>query len=113
MLVKGCRMSSILGIPTSTSRQNSGSVVNQAKRNFLRLLGFEAESDVVSSRSGKRVSQSSHSRGFFPSMPRDYLRRRRVVRRISNIVLVVLLSGALAYAIVHVSGPGAFSAPHP
>ncbi|HET9804167.1 MAG TPA: hypothetical protein VFP96_13100 [Candidatus Acidoferrum sp.] len=46
-------------------------------------------------------------------MPRDYIRRRRVVRRISNIVLVVLLSVAFAYGIVHISGPGAFSAPHP
>ncbi len=59
------------------------------------------------------MSHSSHSHGIFPSMPRDYIRRRRIVRRISNIVLVVLLSGALAYAIVHVSGPSAFSAPHP
>lgn len=59
------------------------------------------------------MSHASHSRGIFPSMPRDYLRRRRIVRRISNIVLVVLLSCALAYAIVHVSGPGAFPAPHP
>ncbi len=59
------------------------------------------------------MSRPSQSRGILPSLPRDYLRRRRIVRRISNIVLVVLLSGALAYAIVHVSGPGAFSAPHP
>lgn len=106
-------MSSSLGISTSTSRQESVSVLGHAKRNFLRLLGFDVESVASSSRSGKRMSHPSHSRGIFPSMPRDYLRRRRIVRRISNIVLVVLLSGALAYAIVHVSGPGAFSAPHP
>jgi hypothetical protein len=106
-------MSSSLGISSSPSRHHSGSLIHQAKRNFLRLLGFEGESDVIPSRSGKRVLRPSHSRGFFPSMPRDYLRRRRVVRRISNIVLVVLLSVAFAYGIVHISGPGAFSAPHP
>ena len=105
-------MSSLLGISTSASRQNSGSTISQARRNFFRLLGFEAESDVSPSRSGKRMAHTSHSRGFFPSMPRDYIRRRRVVRRISTIVFVVLLSAAAAYAIVHASGPGAFSAPH-
>ena len=56
--------------------------------------------------------RSSHSWGIFPSLPRDYVRRRRAVRRISNVVLVILLSAALAYAIVHVSGPGGFTAPH-
>jgi hypothetical protein len=54
----------------------------------------------------------SHSWGIFPALPRDYIRRRRAVRRISNIVIVVLLSTAAAYAIVHFSGPAAFSAPH-
>jgi hypothetical protein len=58
--------------------------------------------------------RTSYSRGsFFPSLPRDYIRRRKVVRRISNIVLVVLLSVAVAYFIVHVSGGAeAFSIPH-
>jgi len=56
--------------------------------------------------------RSSHSRGIFPSLPHDYIRRRRAVRRISNVVIVVLLSVAVAYAIVHISGPAPFSAPH-
>jgi len=54
----------------------------------------------------------SHSWGIFPALPRDYIRRRRVMRRISNVVIVVLLSTAIAYVIVHFSGPAAFSAPH-
>ncbi|HLZ14129.1 MAG TPA: hypothetical protein VKP58_16225 [Candidatus Acidoferrum sp.] len=58
------------------------------------------------------MPNSSHSWGILPSLPRDYIRRRRAIRRISNIVLVILLSAALAYVIVHVSGPGAFPAPH-
>jgi predicted PurR-regulated permease PerM len=45
-------------------------------------------------------------------MPRDYIRRRRAIRRISNVVIVVLLSAAVAYAIVHISGPSAFPGPH-
>jgi len=106
-------MSSSLGIPTSPSRHSFGSAFDEAKRNFFRLLGFEVESDAISSRSGKRLVHRSHSRLFFPALPRDYIRRRRVVRRISNIILVLLLSVAVAYVIVHVSGPGAFSPPHP
>jgi len=49
---------------------------------------------------------------MFPAFPRDYIRRRRVMRRISNVVIVALLSAAVAYVIVHFSGPAAFSAPH-
>jgi hypothetical protein len=55
--------------------------------------------------------RSSHW-GIFPALPRDYIRRRRVLRRISNVVLVVLLSAAVAYGIVHISGPAPFSVPH-
>jgi len=58
------------------------------------------------------MTHSSHSSGIFPSLPRDYIRRRRAVRRISNVVIVILLSAAIAYVIVHVSGPSAFPAPH-
>ena len=105
-------MPSLLGISSPASRRSVGSLLSQARRNFFRMLGFEAESDAIPSRSGKHMVHPSRSRGFFPSMPRDYLRRRRVVRRISSIVLVVLLSAAVAYAIVHASGPGAFPAPH-
>lgn len=47
------------------------------------------------------------------SLPRDYTRRRRAIRRITTVLLVVFLSAAASYAIVHFSGPGAFSPPHP
>jgi ABC-type uncharacterized transport system permease subunit len=57
------------------------------------------------------MPRSSHSWSLFPALPRDYIRRRRVVRRISNVVIVILLSVAVAYAIVHISGPAPFSAP--
>ena len=80
-------------------------------RNLFQLLGFETASNSRVHRSHKLMAHSSHSRGIFPSLPRDYMRRRRAIRRISNIVLVVLLSAAIAYVIVHISGPGAFPAP--
>jgi len=57
------------------------------------------------------MSRLSHSWGIFPAFPRDYIRRRRVMRRISNVVIVVLLTHCIAYAIVHFSGQRPF--PHP
>ncbi|SRR5579859_5384644 len=105
-------MSTTLGVSPSPSSPPSTSVVRQAFRNLFRFLGFEPESESFPSRAGKRMAHSSQSRGFFPALPRDYIRRRRVMRRISDVVLVVLLSAAVAYAIVHVSGPSGFPAPH-
>jgi predicted PurR-regulated permease PerM len=51
-------------------------------------------------------------RSFFgyrwPAMPRDYLLRRRMFRRISNVLMVVILSILLAGVIVYTSNPGSF-----
>ncbi|MBS1864413.1 MAG: hypothetical protein JSS69_00705 [Acidobacteria bacterium] len=80
--------------------------------NLFQLLGFEASSKTPKGHDRNQVVRSSHSWGIFPAMPRDYIRRRRAIRRISNVIIVVLLSLVVAYAIVHMSGPAAFSAPH-
>ena len=96
----------------SSSPHNSIWSVRLALRNLFQFFGFERLPNASHGRYRKSMSRSSHSRSIFPSLPHDYIRRRRAVRRISNVVLVVLLSVALAYAIVHVSGPGGFSAPH-
>lgn len=52
------------------------------------------------------------SRSFFgyrwPAMPRDYLLRRRMFRRISSIVLVAILSVLVAGLIIYTSNPGSF-----
>lgn len=56
--------------------------------------------------------RSSNTWGIFPALPRDYIRRRRVVRRITNVLIVLFLSAAVAYAIVHVSGPAPFTLSH-
>jgi hypothetical protein len=81
-------------------------------RNLFQLLGFEPASNTAHRLHRKHMLRPHHSWGIFPVLPRDYIRRRRVVRRISNIVIVILLSLAVAYAIVHVSGPAPFAAPH-
>jgi hypothetical protein len=86
--------------------------MRHAVRGFFERLGLEVASVSDASRSRKRMPHHSHSWSIFPALPRDYIRRRRATRRISNIIIVVLLSAAVAYAIVHVSGPAAFSVPH-
>jgi len=105
-------MSTTLGVSPSHSGNGPRSSIRYAVRNFFERLGFEPLPASESSRSRKHMSRPSHSWGIFPALPRDYIHRRRVVRRISNVVMVVLLSAAVAYVIVHFSGPAAFSAPH-
>jgi hypothetical protein len=107
-------MSTTLGVSPSPSQSSHTlfSAIRLAVRNFFERLGFELAPASDASRSRKRIPHHSHSWGIFPALPRDYIRRRRVMLRISNIVIVILLSAAVAYAIVHVSGPAAFSAPH-
>jgi hypothetical protein len=47
----------------------------------------------------------------WPAVPRDYLARRRWSRKISTIVMIVVLSVLLAGVIIYSSNPGSFSAP--
>ncbi len=60
-------------------------------------------------------TRSSHSRTLFgyrwPNIPRDYLARRRYFRKISNVVMILLLSLILAGFIIYTSNPGGFSSP--
>lgn len=58
-------------------------------------------------------TRSSHSRTLFGyrwlNIPRDYLSRRRYFRKISNLVMILLLSLILAGFIIYTSNPGGFS----
>ena len=67
--------------------------------------------------SGNRVSgtlrgRARHSRSYFhllPTIPRDYLARRRMFRNISNVLMIVFLSLLIAGIIVYTSDPTSFS----
>jgi hypothetical protein len=61
--------------------------------------------------SGTRVRGRAHSRSFhlLPTIPRDYLARRRLFRSISNVLMIVLLSLFVAGVIVYTSDPTSFS----
>lgn len=54
---------------------------------------------------------TAHHHRTFPSLPRDYIRRRRMRRRISNAILIPLLSCVAAYFIAHPTGGSGFSLP--
>jgi predicted dienelactone hydrolase len=105
---------------TSTSQRVSHSgvfgVLRGLSHNLLVSLGFtHSRSENRSHRHHPMSSQHSESRHHqrertFPSMPRDYIRRRRLTRRISNIIMIPLLSIAVAYVITR-QPSGGFSAP--
>ncbi len=54
---------------------------------------------------------ATHHHRTFPSLPRDYIRRRRLRRRISNAILIPLLSGVAAYVITRQTGGEGFALP--
>ena len=54
---------------------------------------------------------AAHHHRIFPSLPKDYIHRRRLRRRISNTILIPLLSGVAAYFITRPTGGSGFSLP--
>jgi hypothetical protein len=105
-------MPETLRVSTDSHPASFLSNFRQVIRNLFETGGFEPASKTSHRHHRRSMLRSSHSRGIFPVLPRDYVRRRRAIRLISNFVLVVLLSAAVAYAIVHISGSNGFSAPH-
>jgi predicted dienelactone hydrolase len=57
------------------------------------------------------MSATTHHHRIFPSLPRDYIRRRRMRRRISNAIVIPLLSGVAAYFITRQTGGSGFTLP--
>jgi hypothetical protein len=49
------------------------------------------------------MSSTTRGRKIFPSLPHDYIRRRRAVRRITNTCLIAFFSLATAYFITRQS----------
>lgn len=52
----------------------------------------------------------AHVRRLLPSLPHDYIRRRRAIRRITNVVLIAALSLTAAYFIIRPTGGTGFPA---
>ncbi len=58
------------------------------------------------------MSFLAHLRRLFPRLPHDYVHRRRAVRRLTNIVLIALVSVAAAYFITSPTGGRGFVPPN-
>jgi hypothetical protein len=59
-----------------------------------------------------RANRSHSLFGYpWPGIPRDYLARRRYFRKISSIVMILLLSVIVAGFIIYNSNPSGFSPP--
>src|SRR5882672_12262884 len=56
------------------------------------------------------MSLMAHFRRLLPSLPHDYIRRRRAIRRITNVVLIAALSLTAAYFIAGPTGGTGFPA---
>src|SRR6202165_1952558 len=59
----------------------------------------------------ENMSFVARIRGVFPQLPRDFFRRRRAVRRITNVSLITTLSLIPAYVIVRPTGGTGFPPP--
>lgn len=57
------------------------------------------------------MSFSSSLRRLLPQLPRDYVRRRRAVRRLTNVFLIALVSVGTAYFITSPTGGRGFAPP--
>jgi predicted dienelactone hydrolase len=76
-------------------------------------MGFTHSTGRDRAKRRHNTSSSSHyHQRAFPSMPRDYIRRRRLTRRISNLFVIPLLSIIAAYIITR-QPSGGFIAPKP
>jgi predicted dienelactone hydrolase len=81
----------------------------QTLRNLLLRLGFVDNARHHSSHGGQPVPANSHTQKRFPSMPKDFMRRRRLFRNIGNFLLISSLSIGAAYVITRPTGGRGFT----
>jgi len=82
-------------------------VGRRGTRNTLQLSGEEWVSRVQRTPCEYRPKIMSHS--FMPRMSRDRMRRRRILRRITNITLICVISALAAYVITRPTGGTGFN----
>src|SRR5437763_670219 len=91
----------------------SGSSVRWSRnqpRNFLIRTGFATRPAENSPKLKRAMFLLAHVRRLLPPLPRDYIRRRRAVRRITNVLLIATLSLISAYFITRPIGGTGFPA---
>lgn len=94
-----------------SSEREASSLFWRLLSNFFRLAALKPASSKANAGEARGLSPASRRRRIFPAPPRDYLERRRIRRRISNAVLIPLLSIVTAYFIARPTGGSGFSRP--
>lgn len=87
----------------------SAETAETAARNLQGGGGF-AEEQGPSIGRHRLLSSIANARGVF-SLPKDYIHRRRAIRRISNVLLIVGLSAAAGYVLTRPTGGTGFRPP--
>jgi hypothetical protein len=108
---QGCSMSRSVHAANITFRSGLLPALRQWLSNFLGNAGLRQTSVRIQVNQAQAMSPSAHHHRTFLSLPRDFIRRRRLRRRISNAILIPLLSGVAAYVITHPTGGAGFSLP--
>jgi predicted dienelactone hydrolase len=104
-------MSRSLHAVSKLSPEGHFSGLRQWVSNFLRDAGFRRVSTRTHANQAQEMPASAHHHRTFLSFPRDHMRRRRLRRRISNAILIPLLSGVAAYVITRPTGGAGFTLP--
>src|SRR5580700_1021047 len=83
--------------------------LRQWASNFVRKAGFRQTSSGILRNQAQELPTTRRRHRTFPSLPRDFIRRRLMRRRISNALLIPLLSCVAAYFIARPTGGTGFS----
>jgi predicted dienelactone hydrolase len=87
------------------------SALRQWTSNFLHNAGFRQASTGTHANQAQKMPTSAYRHRTFLSFPRDHMGRRRLRRRISNAILIPLLSALAAYVITRPTGGRGFTLP--
>lgn len=87
------------------------SAFRQWASNFLHDVGFRQASQRTHANQAHEMPATAHHHRTFLSLPRDHMRRRRLRRRISNAILIPVLSCLAAYVITRPTGGEGFTLP--
>ena len=83
----------------------------QLFRNFFFAGGLGSSSVRTHGNQARSMSTKPPQRRIFPALPRDYIHRRRFRRRLTNFIVIPLLSVVAAYIITRPTGGSGFTVP--
>ncbi|MGC1267860.1 MAG: hypothetical protein WA853_16370 [Candidatus Acidiferrum sp.] len=98
----------------ATKKHSSSGVfsdVGESSSNFTVIPGLKPASDQAQAKQARSMSTTAPRHRTFLSPSRDYFHRRRLRRRLANLIGIPMLSVLAAYAITRQSGGEGFTLP--